>query len=253
MRRGLKQFLFGTIYLLIIAGIATGAYLLLFRARPSCDDGILNQNEEAIDCGGKCDACEVKELAVELVSQQVMGVQSIRKASIMLTFRNPSIDYWVNDFTYRADLYNILGAKVSSFEGRSSIPPNGRRIIPIAGIDIDPRDVGTVQVTILDSQWVVISEYSNVQVASSNIKAAVTSSERIKVTGTMSNNSPDLISKFRVGAVVYGKDGTPKAISQTVIEDFQGFSKRDFEIFAAFDKTELIDIQRTEIFTEVLK
>jgi hypothetical protein len=29
----------------------------LYWATPTCDDGILNQNETAIDCGGPCTAC----------------------------------------------------------------------------------------------------------------------------------------------------------------------------------------------------
>jgi len=29
----------------------------LYWATPTCDDGILNQNETAIDCGGPCAAC----------------------------------------------------------------------------------------------------------------------------------------------------------------------------------------------------
>ena len=253
MQRGLKQFLFGFLYLLIISAISFGIYSIFLRPRPSCTDGIKNQNEEDIDCGGKCGACEIKELDVEVVGQQVMGVQSIRKTSIMVVFRNPSLDYWVRNFSYKVDLYNILGVKVSSFEGVSSIPPNGKRIIPIAGIDLDPRDAGTISVKVTGADWSAISDFSNVQVSSSNVKAAITAAERIKITGTMTNSSPDKIAEFRVGAVIYGKDGVPKAVSQTLIENFEGFSKRDFEIFAAFEKGETIDLQRTEIFTEVLK
>src|SRR3989344_800500 len=47
-----KQLIYGSIYILIIAGIISGIYF--YKTRPTCFDAVQNGGEQGIDCGGKC-------------------------------------------------------------------------------------------------------------------------------------------------------------------------------------------------------
>jgi hypothetical protein len=52
--------LFYIFILIVFTGACTEAEQTNPLVVPTCDDGILNQDEEAIDCGGRCADCEIK-------------------------------------------------------------------------------------------------------------------------------------------------------------------------------------------------
>ena len=54
MSRRVKQVVYGILYLAILGGIVTGIYFLLLKQPASCFDGIQNEGEAGIDCGGPC-------------------------------------------------------------------------------------------------------------------------------------------------------------------------------------------------------
>ena len=53
-----KQFFYGIIYLVIFGLIGAGIYFALTSKEATCFDGIQNQNEEGVDCGGSCNTCK---------------------------------------------------------------------------------------------------------------------------------------------------------------------------------------------------
>jgi len=54
----------------IVVGLATTLVILalvfmgknIFKPKPTCSDNKQNQNEDAVDCGGPCLACDLKDL-----------------------------------------------------------------------------------------------------------------------------------------------------------------------------------------------
>lgn len=49
-----RQFLFALSGLVLLSIILAGAYWYFLYEPPSCADGVQNQNEEGVDCGGEC-------------------------------------------------------------------------------------------------------------------------------------------------------------------------------------------------------
>ena len=47
-----KQIKIALVYILILAIISTGIFLIISSKGPSCNDKIQNQGEEGVDCGG---------------------------------------------------------------------------------------------------------------------------------------------------------------------------------------------------------
>jgi hypothetical protein len=59
--RFFKQFIFSflTATAIFLIGFTT---FQIVKPKPSCFDGAKNNNETGIDCGGKCQSCEIKTL-----------------------------------------------------------------------------------------------------------------------------------------------------------------------------------------------
>jgi len=63
-----KRIIIIVVYLLLLALVVFGVYSFL-KAEETCLDGVKNQNEEEIDCGGVCKKCDkVKALDLKVIS-----------------------------------------------------------------------------------------------------------------------------------------------------------------------------------------
>jgi len=60
--RAFRKFIIITGTIIIFLFILGTIFYFVFKPNESCFDGIQNQNETDIDCGGDCVSCEVKEL-----------------------------------------------------------------------------------------------------------------------------------------------------------------------------------------------
>jgi hypothetical protein len=59
--RFFKQIVFSTLTIIAFFFIGLITFQIL-KPKPSCFDGIRNNNEIETDCGGKCQSCEIKTL-----------------------------------------------------------------------------------------------------------------------------------------------------------------------------------------------
>ncbi len=87
------------ITILIIVGIflvlvGTGIYYAFLKPAPTCFDGIKNQDEEEIDCGGSiCISCEIKTLKeVEVIWVQAIPLNQ-NLYDLAAKIRNPNPNF----------------------------------------------------------------------------------------------------------------------------------------------------------------
>jgi hypothetical protein len=59
--RFFKQIVFSILTVVVIFFIGLITFQIV-RPKPSCFDGIKNNTETGIDCGGKCQSCEIQTL-----------------------------------------------------------------------------------------------------------------------------------------------------------------------------------------------
>ena len=62
MQRRIKKIVYGVFWNALLLGIVILVYITWLVPKPSCTDGIQNQNETGVDCGGSCTACSLKHL-----------------------------------------------------------------------------------------------------------------------------------------------------------------------------------------------
>ena len=125
-----KQITISIIVILFLALVGVGVYYVFLKPGSTCFDGIKNQDEEEIDCGGsQCVSCEIKTLKeVEVVWTQVIplvpGVYDLAAK-----IRNPNPNFGNPGVKYELQLKDKSGQIVGKKSGMTFILPNSTKYI----------------------------------------------------------------------------------------------------------------------------
>ncbi|MBI3274242.1 MAG: hypothetical protein HYZ69_03795 [Candidatus Colwellbacteria bacterium] len=256
MHRFLKQFIYGFLYLSILAVIVGGVYYFYFIPEQSCFDNIKNQNEVETDCGGGCAACELKTLKLQSDAPQVFSAGASR-STILIKIKNPSSNYELPSFDYKIGIVSKFGTPLLRLSGTSYVSPKEDKYLVIPGIDIDSRDISTVNFSVDNPLWQEVSGTSPKAIGSKSLKTTITS-QNVQIDGIFENNSPSQLSLVQIGAILFNKNGEISNASATALEEVRAFSSRPFTVF--FPKiikndSGLIDIdsEKSQIFYEIRK
>ncbi len=76
-------------------------FYFMGKPTPSCEDGIRNQNEEQIDCGGPCKPCPIKVKLQELEVGKIEFVNQGNHYLVVAEVKNTNQNYGVASFRYR--------------------------------------------------------------------------------------------------------------------------------------------------------
>lgn len=243
MNRTLKQFTFGSVYLVIFAIVAFGIYFFYFQPAPACTDHKQNQKEAAIDCGGPCVPCELKDLS--LITEEVKAFPAgDGQATLLAKVRNPSQDFTVS-FSY--DFGSLSGGR--KLEGRKTLTPGDAKYIVVPGLPVDASNIKT-NLKIFDLNWSKdTSPAPNVRITSDS----KIDKDRVTVAGVLSNDSPVNLPFVSLTALLFDKDGKVLNASITELEKVEAFSEKKFIIFfpEARGLAENLDPQKTEIQWEL--
>jgi hypothetical protein len=251
--RRVKQFAYGLLYLLIVAGIAVVVRSAFLTVPPTCSDGRQNQGEEDVDCGGPCMSCKVGDLSIIIKEKRYFDLSRIGKTTFYLQFENPTTEFWVKKFDYTLNVYNTLGVRVGSFSGTSSLAPGGKRPVAIVAANIDARDISRTDLGIMDPEWAPLVEYHVDGISITDMKTQSISGNRIYVSGVATNNVAATAKKLDITAIFKDREAQIVNASMTTIDEIPPFSKKNFEIFLTPDQISQIDMTKTELFVEVTR
>lgn len=231
MNRRLKQFIYGSVYLTIFLGLISWVYFSAFHTLPSCADGIQNQDEGGIDCGGSCSkvCLPVGSLAIEVVDH----VRALRldddHLSLLVRIQNTNLDFAAKNFSYTFNLYNLSDEIIARVSGSSPIYAGEIRYLTAPNLNFSPASIGKVTLDIVDPEWVAPPDFPKPDLAVQNHKTYI-SENQIKVEGTLTNQGLNLIPGAKVIAVFYGEFNLPVGVSQTELENLAASETRSFSI-----------------------
>jgi hypothetical protein len=262
--RHAKQLIYGVLYLIFWVAVGSGVYFHYVKPAPSCFDGIKNQAEEGIDCGGVCGnecipslepitASNVWLLPIVISSSVVDSSSAFTatttapttRASLLAEVRNPNLDYAAVGFTYTFKLYDEAGAEIISIPGSSYMYGAEVKYVAVPNINlpVDVRKVFRTELEISKPLWkkTVLFEKPDAIVSLTRVDSNGT----FAVQGNIRNNEAvplhvDLVAIFKDAA------GTPKGASLTVLERLPGGEIRPFAIFHPLIENILLD--RTQVF-----
>ncbi len=250
MRRFFKQFIYGFLYLSILAVIVGGVYYFYFIPEQSCFDDIKNQNETGLDCGGTCADCELKTLTLKIDEPQAFDGGQF-KSTLLARVTNPSLNYGLNDFEYEFQVFSQFGTLISKFRARSYILTDESKYLIVPGIDIDPRDISHVTINIPIQNW---ERGSNLPHLNLKFKDLLTLpvAKSVQVGGVLVNDSSSGFSSVSLIGILFDKNGDTVNASGTKIDNVRAFSEIPFTIFYPIIKNvQEINFGSTKVFYEV--
>jgi len=248
MPRVLKQILYGLLYLSILAIVAW----LFWISRPAdvltCTDGLQNQNETGVDCGGPCEDCELRDLRLVIGGVDMVGVGG--KTSFVVKVENSSRNFGVSKAPYQFDITTNEGNSLGKIEGQLNIGVREEKYIAAVGFDAPLEEVGEVTFSIGDFEFVPEAELTDYDVEIKNIVTTFPE-QTIKTRGTITNDSGFVMSEVVLTALFYSEDGKLANIGSANISNLQAFETRDFLISVPRNDT-FTDPDLTEVFWRII-
>lgn len=199
--------------LLVIAGIV---YAATFFPSPTCNDGVQNQNETGIDCGGVCERlCQVDLSQPDIIWDQAFEVSdSVHNLAALVD--NPNQSLIARDVPYRFRVFDQDNILISERYGQMDILPQPTTIAFESGVDTDGRSISRVDFTFLDPPFWERFSMNEVRFSTANRDLDVPENPRLSVDVTNTNTQP--FRDIRLTALVLSNSGQVIHVSQTLIE-----------------------------------
>lgn len=160
--RIIRQTFFGVIFLFLLIGTAYWGYTKIFPTLPTCGDGIQNQDEAGIDCGGVCEKeCPPAPLPSDVQSIQTAWVKAVASDvnayDLVAKIINPNKYWGIESFDYEISVKDNAGAIILTKTGKSYILPDSYDYIIVPSQKID-AGIGGLDINLTREKWRSVNE-----------------------------------------------------------------------------------------------
>lgn len=232
--RTLKRLFIGFLYLVVLAGLLFGVYRAFIRTAPTCSDGLMNQNETGIDCGGVCgNVCEEvasQPIAVERVSVLPGGTGRV---DLLAEVYNPNDVFGAASFAYVFEVRDASGTVVATKSGESFILPQERKSLLAIGLSVAQSEGATAVLRVTDAKWQRFSGYQaapRISVYRRRYSEIVGGPGFGEAYGLVANESPYDFRELFVKVILRDDAGRPLAVNQTAMQTVTSGEERDFRL-----------------------
>ncbi|MEX0934773.1 MAG: hypothetical protein WDZ70_00410 [Candidatus Paceibacterota bacterium] len=192
----------------------------LSRPEPTCFDGIQNQNETGVDCGGVCGNICQEDIANPVVSWARTFQISGNVYNAVARIEIPESNLVAEKVPYVLRLYDSEGILISEEERRVDIPPSTS--IAVFVPSINPGNRTPVRATVQfsdDVEWE--------RITADSVEFRMTDSAQIRdgsfgteVSVPVTHNSNQVLSNVTLTLILFDSDGNAIHTSQTFVEEF---------------------------------
>lgn len=230
----LKRFIIFSIFFSWNALVIFGIYFFFFRVTPTCFDSIQNQNEQGIDCGGRCtNACvEVvvgKEFQVEEVAFVAGGENQY---DVLGTIFNQNEGIGAPSFRYTFELKNSSGQVIGTQTGNGAILPRARK--NLIALNIETREVPvSATLTFSDIIWERSTGYQEepiIRIYQQSYHQVIAGFGFSEVYGLVSNESPYDFRSIIIQVILRDRTGKLLALNTTEMRTITSQESRDFKL-----------------------
>ncbi|MDD5083982.1 MAG: hypothetical protein PHT88_03575 [Candidatus Moranbacteria bacterium] len=231
--RNIKRTFIALVYVIILSLLMYWVYAAFLKAPETCSDGIKNQNEAAIDCGGVCGACEEKLPAVAMqVKETSLVYGGPGSSDVLVKVYNPNDRYGALRFAYTVSLKDSGGAVLATKTDTSFMLPKETKYLMQVGM-ATTSPAASADVTIDSVEWQSFAGYQESPVLNVLHKryGPVTSGVGFgQVDGTLSNESGFDFQSLMVKIILRDASGKALAVNQTEMRTVINAEQRDFRL-----------------------
>lgn len=227
-----RQLIFGAAVLALSGGIIFASYKLL-TPKPTCFDGVKNQGEEQIDCGGSCQACKVTRLEDVKVLSSNSFLLKDGSYDAYAEIKNINLNYGSESLEYTFSFYNADKKLIEERAGKSYILANQTRYIIESNIKLSEpamftnftvnQNISWQKQDVLGVDFPVFSQKYEPLPAGEGDFA--------KVTGVVNNKNEYDFGEVEVDAVLVDNDDKVFAVGKTQIDNLRFGENRAFSVF----------------------
>ncbi|MFA5962228.1 MAG: hypothetical protein WC848_06095 [Parcubacteria group bacterium] len=229
-----KRLIIGLIYLIFFAAVFWFLYSI-FKPKATCTDGVKNQNEEGIDCGGICPANCVKNE----VKDFIVGETGVVESSIAGQYDfygqviNPNNTYGSKSFSYDIRFKDENGLILAERQGESFILPGDKKYIIENNIGSDKHPI-SIDFSVTDSQWVEtddLYERPDLEIVNKSYNEITSGVGFSEAKGLLKNKSPFDFALIRVRVILRDMAGKIIALNSTEMRTVRSGENRDYRAF----------------------
>jgi len=214
------------VFLVILLAIGLGIYLIIRPEESTCFDGIQNQGETGIDCGGPCGACpHPKEL--EIISQDFIFTTS-DNFDLVAEVRNPNANWGAESMIYEFTFYNANNQLIGSKQGSTYILPQETKYIVEQRIYLTETP-SLMKFELADINWQKLIGFSELQIRVKTKNPRIMDG-KYNLYGAIENKSNYNLDKIEAVGLLFDEDYGIIAVGKTEIRTFLIGETRDFEI-----------------------
>ena len=216
----------------------------------TCFDGIKNQNETGIDCGGPCQTlCKAGYINPVVQWVRWAKVTSSGAYNFLAYVENPNIGAGVYSAPYDFKIYDKDDVLLFEKNGITYIPPNKNFAIFEDGVNILDKTPARISFTFAPgATWQKMDNRELGVVSDSSVLSK--ESTKPRVDAVIRNKTLQELKNIEVVAILYGSNDNAVAFSRTKIDSLAGESIQN----AVFTWPEPFSskIYRIEIVTKIL-
>jgi len=212
-------------FILLIIGLAVVAFLAMvfiasFYKTPSCADGVANQEENGIDCGGPC-----KYLCAELQQPPTVLFTKVLdngagRTDVIALVENKNTNAGAKNVPYSITLYGADQLFIQKIDGSFDLPPGATEPIFVSGVDAQGGEQKIVS-AFLDipasaPKWFAVTAAQ--RVVPTVVRATQTGTELApRIEAILANSSGYPLVNVRAIVLVYNAQRDVIAASETVV------------------------------------
>lgn len=233
-QRRKKKIKIALIYFSIVLVFGSIFYFTI-RPKSSCSDGIKNQSEKGIDCGGPCFPCveEVKPVDLDILNAEVV-YDFDNKYDVAIKIKNNNEVFGASNIKFRVIFQNENREEITSYsiEKGYFILPKEEKFLVVQGISSDAHP-SFVRVEFGEISWDKFSQYEEPRlvVVASDYNDKPAEGGFSKITGTLVNKSDIDFETIKINAIIQDSNGKLLATNYQIINTMRANEQRDFIMF----------------------
>lgn len=229
--------------------IVAGVYFLFFRSSaPTCFDGIKNQNEEGVDCGGVCASC-VPEQMLEVLLQVIIPTLN-NNYDLVAKIENPNSDVGAEVIDYQFNLYDDTNQIVSSKTGKTYILPQETKYV-VEPKFYSEKSATKIEFKINNISWKKLGQISDLELQVKNTEYQILEDGSNVLVGAIENRSSYDLDTIEVAGVLFDEDNEIIAVGKTSMNTVLRNETRGFEIFWPYPITQQVKSFDAKAYTNV--
>ena len=225
-----KQIIIATCFFLFWGLVGFGISYL-FAEGPTCFDGIRNQNEEGIDCGGPCELCPpiLEKLKVSKIRAVQAGIESF---DLLAQIENPNREYGAPQAFYQFEIFDQGNNLIRKVDGSTFIFPSQTKYIIESPVNLSGLPY-KVTFSIKNVDWEKLLNFENVGLEIYNKKYNELSPEQdyfSEASGIIENASNYDYEKVEIFVVLYDNKDNIINFAKTEQRTISSGDRREFKV-----------------------